>query len=93
MIDCIIRKHNYSLWRYCTNKFDIIKNEHGTYGEYNDFIIRIELCDNHIHVVKFDIVVDDKEYEKHIKTIIDQIIISGNTQFDKFCFAIIDSNF
>ena len=34
MIDCIIRKHNYSLWRYCTNKFDIIKNEHGTYGEY-----------------------------------------------------------
>jgi hypothetical protein len=24
-MDYIIRKKNYSLWRYCKNKFDIIK--------------------------------------------------------------------
>jgi hypothetical protein len=39
-----------------------------------------------------DAVSDDKEYEKHIKNVVNEIIVSGTTQFDKFCFAIVDCN-
>ena len=90
IIDYIVRKKNYSLWRSCKNKFDIIKNEHGTYGEYNDFVIKIELCDNNNYIINVDVISDDKDYEKKIKKIVNEIIVSGNTQLDKFCFTIID---
>lgn len=89
IIDYIIRKKNYSLWRYCKNKFDIIKNEHGTYGEYYDFIIKIELCNNNC-IINVDVISHDKDYENQIKKIVNEIIISGNVHFDKFCFAILD---
>ena len=92
LIDYIIRKKNYSLWRSCEHKFEIIKNEHGTYGEYNDFVIKVELSNNNTNVVSVEVVSDDKEYEKHIKTVVNEIIVSGTTQFDKFCFAIVDCN-
>lgn len=91
IIDYIIRKQNYSLWRVCKNKFDIIKNEHGTYGEYSDFIINIEVCDNN-SIINVDVISDDKDCEKQIKKIVNEIIVSGNEQFDKFCFAILDYN-
>ncbi len=91
IIDYIIRKKNYSLWRFCKNKFDIIKNEHGTYGEYYDFIIQIEVCDNN-YIINVDVISDDKNYEKQIKKIVNEIIVSENVQFDKFCFAILDYN-
>ena len=67
IIDYIVRKKNYSLWRSCKNKFDIIKNEHGTYGEYNDFVIKIELCDNNNYIINVDVISDDKDYEKKNK--------------------------
>lgn len=92
IIDQIIRKKNYSLWRSCKNKFDIIKNEHGTYGEYYDFIIKIELCNNTNYIINVDVMSDDKDLEKKIKKIVNDINVSGNVQFDKFCFAILDYN-
>ena len=92
IIDYIIRKKNYSLWRSCKNKFNLIKNEHGTYGEYNDFVIKIEICDNSNSILGVDVVSNHKEYEIQIKQIIDKIFVSGNTQFDDFCFAIYDAD-
>ena len=92
IIDYIIRKNNYSLWRSCKNKFEIIKNEHGTYGEYYDFIIKIELDDNNNDIINFNVATDDEEYGKKINKIVNEIIVSGNIQFDKFCFAIKDYN-
>lgn len=91
IIDYIIRKKNYSLWRSCKNKFDIAKNENGTYGEYCDFIIKIEVCDNN-YIINVDVISDDKDHEKQITKIVNDIIVSGNVQFDKFCFAILDYN-
>ena len=91
IIDYIIRKKNYSLFRTCKNNYDIIKNEHGTYGEYYDFIIKIELCDNN-NIINVDVISDDKDCEKQIKKIVNDITVSGNVQFDKFCFAILDYN-
>jgi len=89
IIDYNIRKKNYSLWRCCKNKYDIIKNEHGTYGEYNDFIITIMLCNNN-YIINFDVISDNKEYNKEIEKIVTEIIESGNIKFDEFCFAVVD---
>tara|TARA_B100000073_G_scaffold303411_2_gene271452 strand:+ start:1910 stop:2200 length:291 start_codon:yes stop_codon:yes gene_type:complete len=91
IIDHIIRKKNFSLFPICKNKYYIIKNEHGTYGEYYDFIIKIELCDNN-NIINVDVISDDKDCEKQIKKIVNDITVSGNVQFDKFCFAILDCN-
>lgn len=88
IIDYIIRQKNYSLWRSCENKFDIIKNEHGTYGEYYDFIISIVLDNNYI--VKCDVITHDKEYKKEIQIFINEITSKCNIKLDKFCFAIVD---
>ena len=39
VIDIILRKHNYSIMKVKKDILYIIKNEHGTYGEFNDFIL------------------------------------------------------
>lgn len=92
IIEYIIRKKNYSLWNYGNNKFDITKNEHGVYGEYYDFIIKIDVCDNTNCIKSVDVICDDIENKKKIKKMVDEIIVSGNNQFDKFCFAILDND-
>lgn len=91
IIDYIIRKKNYSLYRYNKETFDIIKNESGTYGEFYDFIIKIHLCDDNC-IIKADVITHDKEYEIQIKKIVNEILFSGKNQFDKFCFAILEYN-
>lgn len=48
-IDIILRKHNYSTMKVKSDTLYIIKNEHGTYGEFNDFILEVKLnTDNNI---------------------------------------------
>ena len=42
-IDIILRKNNYSIMKVKTDTFYIIKNEHGTYGEFNDFILEVKI--------------------------------------------------
>lgn len=90
LIDYNIRQKNYSLWRSCKNKFDIIKNERGTYGEYNDFMISIVLSDNNNYIDKWVVITDDKNYKKEIEKNIHEIMSEGNVQLDKFCFSVVD---
>ncbi len=90
MIDYIIRPKNYSIWCLCKNKFDIIKNEHGTYGEFYDFIISLELDENTYNIVMWNIQTDNNEYKKEIIKIIDEIMQKENIKLDEFCFAIVD---
>jgi hypothetical protein len=42
-IDIILAKNNYSIMKVKTDTFYIIKNEHGTYGEFNDFILEVKI--------------------------------------------------
>lgn len=85
LIDYKIRQNYYSLWRFCKNKFDIIKNENGTYREYNDLIIRIVLYDNYI--IELSVITDDNVYKKEIQKIIQEIISKENIQLDEFCLV------
>ncbi len=89
IIDYIIRKKNYSIWRSCKNKFELTKNEQGTYGEYYDYIIKIDVSDEN-NIINFDVVADDNFSQLKIKNIVNDIITSGNIQFDKFCMAILE---
>ncbi len=43
VIDIILRKHNYSIMKVKKDILYIIKNEHGTYGEFNDFILEVKI--------------------------------------------------
>ena len=42
-IDIILSKNNYSIMKVKRDTFYIIKNEHGTYGEFNDFILEVKI--------------------------------------------------
>ncbi len=42
-IDIILKKNNYSIMKIKRDTFYIIKNEHGTYGEFNDFILEVKI--------------------------------------------------
>ena len=80
LIDYIIRPKNYSIWPICKNKYDIIKNEHGTYGEFYDFIISLYLDENTHSIVNCDIIADDNEYKQNIKKVVDEIINKKNVK-------------
>jgi hypothetical protein len=42
-IDIMLTKNNYSMMKVKNDTFYIIKNEHGTYGEFNDFILEVKI--------------------------------------------------
>ncbi len=42
-VDIILGKNNYSTMKVKRDTFYIIKNEHGTYGEFNDFILEVKI--------------------------------------------------
>jgi hypothetical protein len=54
-IDIILRKYNYSIMKLNADTFYIIKNEHGTYGEFNDFILEVKINPDTNMVLKWSI--------------------------------------
>lgn len=89
-IDYIIRKNNYSLWCHSETNFDIIKNEHGTYGEYYDFVINVELNIER-NISKYNIIIDNDILKKDILKFLDKLFETGKICFHDFCFAIAEN--
>ena len=42
-IEIILRKHNYSIMKIKKDMYYVIKNEHGTYGEFSDFTLEMQI--------------------------------------------------
>jgi hypothetical protein len=91
-IDYIIRKKNYCLWKITDASFDIIKNESGTYGEYCDFTINMNIDAKTSLVKKWKINAGtiSKECMQEIEVKIKDIIDRSDMLFEHVCFAIAD---
>lgn len=91
-IDYIIKKKKYCLWKITDDTFDIIKNEHGTFGEHFDFIItaKIDLNTNIISAWKIsNNGTSSKNYIQEIEEKIKNIMYK-DILFEDMCFAIAD---
>ena len=91
-IDYIIKKKNYCLWKITDDTIDIIKNEHGTFGEYFDFIITIKIDINTNIVSTWKISnsgTSSKNYIQEIESKINNIMYK-DILFEDMCFAIAD---
>lgn len=86
-INYIINKKNYSLWRISDTKYDITKNEYGTYDEYYDLKIFIEI-DELTSIVKYWSIysggdIPSEQFEHKLRN-----MYNSNILFENFCFAI-----
>ena len=91
-IDYIIRKKKYGLWKITDNTFDIIKNEHGTFGEYFDFIITV-IIDTNTNIVKsWNISNSGTSNKERIQKIESSMknIMYQDILFEDMCFSIAD---
>lgn len=89
-IDYIIQRKNYCLWKITDDTFDIIKNEHGTFGEYFDFIITVKIDINTNIVSSWKISnngTSSKEYIQEIECKLKNIIFT-DILCEDMCFAI-----
>lgn len=92
-IDYIIRRKNFCLWKITDEKFDIIKNEHGTYGEYFDFIITVKIVPQTYVVKSWKISnngTSGKEYIQEIEGKIKNIMREKEVLLETMCFEISD---
>lgn len=90
-IEYIIRRKNYCLWKITDGKFDIIKNEHGTYGEYFDFIITVKIVPETCIVNSWKITnngTSSKEYIQEIEDKINRLICDKDVLFEDMCIAL-----
>ena len=84
-IDYIIRQKNYSLWRISDSMFDIIKNEHGTYGEFYDFMITLKMDPITKNIINYELKIstDNKEFiEETINDIMNKPITLQDFSFE-----------
>ena len=54
-IEIILRRKNYSIMKVKEDTFYISKNEHGTYGEFNDFVLQVKINPKNNMVVNWHI--------------------------------------
>ena len=72
-----LKLHNYNLYKLTNNKFCITKNEHGTYDEFYDFAINIEIDITTEIILHWDIIQNNKN--------ITNIFIKDNTTLSNLC--------
>jgi hypothetical protein len=89
-IDYIIRKQKYCLWKLTDDTFDIIKNEHGTFGEYFDFIITVKIDINTNIVSTWEISNSGTSSKNYIQEIEGKInnIVYKDILIEDMCFSI-----
>ena len=93
-IDYIIHQKNYSLWRISDSMFDIIKNEHGTYGEFYDFMITLKMDPITKNIINYELKIstDNKEINNNKEFIEETIndIMNKPITLQDFSFELIE---
>ena len=84
IIEYIIKKKNFSLYIINIDEIDIIKNEYGTYGEYNDFIINIKIDRYTDEVLEWKVILQN-ENEKYLLEI-NEVLSSFVKKEEKILF-------
>lgn len=82
-----LQKHNYTFYEHTHTKYCITKNEHGTYDEFYDFAIHIEVEPKTYCIVNWDVYIqkNDKTIEKDIYTLLNNSIHKHKTTFMEVC--------
>lgn len=90
IIERDLRKKNFTL--YMNNDFDIdiIKNEHGTYSEHNDFVVNVKIDKTTTEVLEWVVNLQRKNenYLAEIKGILAPFIEGKNIRFEDLCTII-----
>ncbi len=87
-IDYNIRKHNYSLWRLDKNRIDIIKNEHGTYGEFNDFIVSTQFDPNTGIILQWKVNINNDHIKQTVITFLETHLTNKQITFEELCLQL-----
>lgn len=91
IIKYILRKKNFSLYLVNDDEIDIIKNENGTYGEFNDFIINIKINKYTNKVLSWKVILPNKNemYLMEINKILTSFVKNEeNILFEDLCIKI-----
>jgi sensor histidine kinase YesM len=87
----IMQQKNFCLFKISNYKFNIIKNEHGTFGEFFDYLITITIDPKTNYIIYWaisDTGTSTEEYINKVESQLNTIFNSKKILFTEACLSI-----
>lgn len=85
----LLKKKNFSLFMIDNSNIDITKNEHGTWGEFNDYVISVKIDNKTNKVISWSVKISDEENNEQLMSEI-MVAFADVQTFTDLCNILIE---